>query len=85
MAVNDESGALRDGLEKGFARLHPGGRMAVISFHSLEDRMVKQFFKAMQAQQQATILTKKPLTPGAQELQANPRSRSAKLRLLGKP
>lgn len=85
MAVNDESGALRDGLEKGFARLHPGGRMAVISFHSLEDRMVKQFFKSMQAQQQATILTKKPLTPGAQELQANPRSRSAKLRLLGKP
>jgi 16S rRNA (cytosine1402-N4)-methyltransferase len=84
MAVNDELGALRDGLENGFARLAPAGRMAVIAFHSLEDRMVKRFFRDMQTQQRATILTKKPITPDAQELRANPRSRSAKLRLLCK-
>jgi 16S rRNA (cytosine1402-N4)-methyltransferase len=84
MAVNDELEALRHGLEKGFARLASGGRMAVIAFHSLEDRMVKQFFKTMQVQQRATVLTKKPITPGAVEIQANPRARSAKLRLLSK-
>jgi 16S rRNA (cytosine1402-N4)-methyltransferase len=82
IAVNDELGALRDGLMNGFARLTPAGRMAVIAFHSLEDRMVKQFFKDMQVQCGATILTKKPLTPSDQERCENPRSRSAKLRLL---
>jgi 16S rRNA (cytosine1402-N4)-methyltransferase len=82
MAVNDELGALRAGLEHGFARLAPGGRMAVIAFHSLEDRIVKQFFRTMQAQQSATILTKKPLTPTLPEMRDNPRARSAKLRLL---
>jgi 16S rRNA (cytosine1402-N4)-methyltransferase len=82
IAVNDELGALRDGLAKGFARLTPGGRMAVIAFHSLEDRIVKQSFKDMQVQHGATILTKKPLTPSDQERGENPRSRSAKLRLL---
>jgi hypothetical protein len=58
--------------------------MAVIAFHSLEDRIVKQFFKDMHAQHGAVILTKKPLTPGAGERQENLRSRSAKLRLLRK-
>ena len=84
MAVNDELDALRAGLEHGFARLAPGGRMAVIAFHSLEDRIVKQFFRTMQAQQGATILTKKPLTPSLPEIRNNPRARSAKLRLLHK-
>ena len=84
IAVNDELGALRDGLTKGFACLTPGGRMAVIAFHSLEDRIVKQFFKDMQAQHGAIILTKKPLTPAAGERQENMRSRSAKLRMLRK-
>lgn len=82
VAVNDELEALRDGLAKGLARLAPGGRMAVIAFHSLEDRMVKRFFIEAQRQQQAAILTKKPLVPGARERQENPRCRSAKLRLL---
>jgi 16S rRNA (cytosine1402-N4)-methyltransferase len=82
--VNDELGALRDGLAKGFMRLAPGGRMAVIAFHSLEDRIVKQFFKDMQTQHGAIILTKKPLTPGARECRENTRSRSAKLRMLRK-
>jgi len=84
MAVNDELGALREGLAEGLARLAPGGRMAVIAFHSLEDRMVKWFFRDMHTQQRATILTKKPITPSPQEVWANPRSRSAKLRLLCK-
>ena len=82
IAVNDELGALRDGLAKGFTHLAPGGRMAVIAFHSLEDRIVKQFFKTVQAQHEASILTKKPLTPGERERRENARSRSAKLRIL---
>lgn len=81
IAVNDELNALRDGLKKGFEKLNDGGRMAVISFHSLEDRIVKDFYK-----QQTTgkILTKKPITASAQELAENPRSRSAKLRIIEK-
>lgn len=82
IAVNDELEALREGLAKGFACLAPGGRMAVIAFHSLEDRIVKHFFKEKHQQQTATLLTKKPLTPGPAELRSNPRARSAKLRLL---
>jgi 16S rRNA (cytosine1402-N4)-methyltransferase len=84
MAVNDELAALREGLAKGFARLTPGGRMAVISFHSLEDRTVKLFFKNAQGQHNAALYTKKPIMPGARERQENPRSRSAKLRILVK-
>ncbi|GIX49475.1 MAG: ribosomal RNA small subunit methyltransferase H [Candidatus Tectimicrobiota bacterium] len=82
IAVNDELGALREGLAKAFARLAPGGRLAVIAFHSLEDRLVKQAFRQWQAQGEATVLTPKPITPSAQERQRNPRARSAKLRLL---
>jgi 16S rRNA (cytosine1402-N4)-methyltransferase len=84
MAVNDELEALRQGLVKGFARLTPGGRMAVISFHSLEDRTVKLFFKNAQVQHSAALYTKKPIMPGTRERQENPRSRSAKLRILVK-
>jgi 16S rRNA (cytosine1402-N4)-methyltransferase len=84
MAVNDELEALREGLAKGFARLTPGGRLAVISFHSLEDRTVKLFFKNAQIQQSASLYTKKPLMPSERERQENPRSRSAKLRILVK-
>lgn len=84
IAVNDELGALREGLAKGFARLAPGGRMAVISFHSLEDRIVKDFFKKQGEEGAGTIITKKPLTPSEKELAENPKSRSAKLRIIEK-
>ncbi len=82
IAVNDELGALREGLQKGFGRLKPGGRMAVISFHSLEDRIVKEFFKARVNEGLGTIVTKKPITPSDEELLLNPKSRSAKLRII---
>ncbi len=84
IAVNDELGALREGLAKGFARLAPEGRMAVISFHSLEDRIVKEFFKKQGEEGIGTIITKKPLTPGEEELARNPKSRSSKLRIIQK-
>lgn len=84
IAVNDELGALREGLLKGFARLTPGGRMAVISFHSLEDRIVKDFFKERGKECAGTVITKKPIVPGYEELARNPKSRSAKLRIIEK-
>ena len=84
IAVNDELGALKIGLNKGFERLKPGGRMAVISFHSLEDRIVKEFFREKKDVGQGDVLTKKPITAGPQELAENPRSRSAKLRVIEK-
>lgn len=83
IAVNDELGALRTGLAAGYESLAPKGKMAVISFHSLEDRIVKQFFKD-KAVHGSTLLTKRPITPTAQEEAENPRSRSAKLRIIQK-
>lgn len=84
MAVNDELGSLKTGLDEALDVLAPGGRLCVIAFHSLEDRMVKQTFRrlAHEAPDQWTILTKKPVSPSLQERRANPRSRSAKLRVL---
>jgi 16S rRNA (cytosine1402-N4)-methyltransferase len=90
ITVNDEINALREGLVKGYERLAPGGRIAVISFHSIEDRIVKHFYKAKAVQTKdngepaAKILTKKPIVPSAVEIATNPRSRSAKLRILEK-
>ncbi len=81
IAVNDELNTLKDGLKQGYERLEKGGRMAVISFHSLEDRIVKHFYKA---QEDAVLITKRPLTASEQELQDNPRARSAKLRIIEK-
>jgi len=83
IAVNDEFGALRDGLKAGYEKLRDEGRMAVISFHSLEDRIVKDFYKE-QEKNGATLLTKKPIAPSAEEIAVNPRSRSAKLRIIEK-
>jgi len=60
--------------------LSDGGRLAVISFHSLEDRIVKNFFREQVKAEQGKILTKKPIIAGEAEIQVNPRSRSAKLR-----
>lgn len=75
--VNDELGALSKLLEAAEKVVHPGGRLVVISFHSLEDRVVKQFLKDSDTFE---ALTKRPLVPGAGEIAANPRARSAKLR-----
>jgi 16S rRNA (cytosine1402-N4)-methyltransferase len=82
IAVNDELNALKEGLKKGFEALNKGGRIAVISFHSLEDRIVKEYFKGKI--KEAHILTKKPIVAGDQEIAENPRSRSAKLRIIEK-
>ena len=84
IAVNDELGSLKQGLEDGFEVLNSGGRLAVISFHSLEDRFVKNFNKDKQKVGVGKIVTKKPLTPSKDELRENPRSRSAKLRIIEK-
>ncbi len=75
--VNDELGALEDLLEASGRALAPGGRLVVISFHSLEDRIVKHFLRD---DPRFRVLTKKPLTASAAEQERNPRSRSAKLR-----
>lgn len=80
MAVNEEPEALREGLEGAEKLLRMGGRLVVISFHSLEDRVVKQFLR----NNSFTVLTKKPITAGPEELKENSRARSAKLRIAEK-
>lgn len=77
IAVNDELGALKQALHGAREILAPHGRMAVLSFHSLEDRIVKQAFREAE---DLNILTKKPLIPSQEECLNNPRARSAKLR-----
>ena len=84
IAVNDELGALKEGVEKAWSFLREGGRLAVISFHSLEDRIVKNYFKELAAKNEGKILTKKPVIPSEEEVKNNPRSRSAKLRAIEK-
>ncbi len=84
ITVNDEIESLKEGIRKGFERLGKGGRLAVISFHSLEDRQVKQFFKQKEEEGVAERVTKKPIIPTKEEIDANPRSRSAKLRIIQK-
>jgi 16S rRNA (cytosine1402-N4)-methyltransferase len=78
IAVNDELGSLDRGLERIPDCLKPGGRLAIISFHSLEDRRVKQAFRA---DPRLLALTKKPIRPNESELARNPRCRSARLRV----
>lgn len=80
IAVNDELNTLSLGLEKGLVHLKSGGRMGVISFHSLEDRIVKQFFKSQEKVGTISILTKKPIIPSRAEIAENGRARSAKFR-----
>lgn len=97
--VNDELNSLKIALPKAFKILQPGGRLAVISFHSLEDRIVKEFFLALAKGcvcppdfptcvcgkiSEGKIITRKPLIAGEVETQSNPRSKSAKLRVIEK-
>ena len=101
MAVNDELGSLRRGLEAGLAILRPGGRLAVITFHSVEDRMVKEFVRERSRDYVVTgdvdvpelrqpgspslkRVSRKAIQPGPDEVAANPRSRSAQLRVMEK-
>jgi 16S rRNA (cytosine1402-N4)-methyltransferase len=96
IAINQELLELQEALPKIFTRLKPHGRLAAISFHSLEDRIVKQFFREkarltkskmlplQAARAEATIITKKIISPSKIEIARNPRSRSAKLRVLEK-
>ena len=99
MEVNDELGALEEGLRVLTARLEPGARIAVITFHSLEDRIVKNFFRDRSREQldrpewpeprpnpdfALRLITSKPVEPGENEQRINPRSRSAKLRVAEK-
>ena len=81
IAVNDEMGALEAALSTLPQWLAPGGRVAVISFHSLEDRIVKQALRLHRAAGVVTVLTRKPIRPTADEVAENPRSRSARLRV----
>jgi len=95
--VNDELGALRDLLQQAMPMLKPGGRIAIITFHSLEDRIVKNFFREgtiepiesnpflmTEKVNELKVITKKPVTPTEKEIKKNPRSRSAKLRVAEK-
>ena len=84
IAVNDELRSLQTGLEKGFEALREGGRMSVITFHSLEDRVVKKFYKKMEQEGKVILINKKPILENEENLKNNPRARSAKLRILEK-
>ncbi len=91
--VNDEMGALKEMLQQSVTVLKEGGRIAIITFHSLEDRIVKNVFKGegeadeiygTRTGSPLNIITKKPITPGEKELKENPRARSARLRIAEK-
>ena len=82
IAVNDELQALQAGLDAAVHLLQPHGHLAVISFHSLEDRIVKWRFRGYADDGLVRILTRKPVTPMDEEARANPRARSAKLRVV---
>ena len=84
MAVNNELENLTEALPKAFNLLDHLGRLAVISFHSGEDQIVKRFIRDMATTNRGRKLTKKPIGPGVDEITLNPRSRSAKLRVVEK-
>jgi 16S rRNA (cytosine1402-N4)-methyltransferase len=84
IAVNDELAAIAATLPQALEILDLGGRLVVISFHSLEDRIVKNQFSNWEVQGKVKILTPKPITPDSQEMLSNSRSKSAKLRAIQK-
>ena len=84
IAVNDELTNIERGVREAIPVLAPSGKIAVITFHSLEDRIVKQIFKEAEQKRVISIITKKPIVPSSEEISVNPRSRSAKLRVAEK-
>jgi 16S rRNA (cytosine1402-N4)-methyltransferase len=84
IATNSEFTNIENVIEKGFKKLSNGGRFSIITFHSLEDRIVKHLFSNLQKEGLAKVINKKPIIPSDEEIKLNPRSRSAKLRLLEK-
>lgn len=84
IAVNDELESLKQALPKSLDVLETGGRLVVITFHSLEDRIVKQAFAGFEERGLATLVNKKPIVPKELEVRENPRSRGAKLRIIEK-
>lgn len=82
IATNSELSNIENVIDKGFKKLKRGGRMSIISFHSLEDRIVKKAFRELKDNGKAVLPNKKPIIPSESELKINPRSRSSKLRLL---
>lgn len=82
IAVNNELGFLQRAILDGFYHLRPGGVVAVLSYHSLEDRVVKNTFRSLSESGEARRVTPKPVTPEADEIERNPRARSAKLRVV---
>lgn len=81
ICVNDELSSIEEAVDKTIFSLSAGGRICVISFHSLEDRIIKNIFRDMAKRGELNILTKKPVTPTKEEIRVNTRSRSAKLRV----
>lgn len=84
IAANRELEVLKEVLPQAVDILAPGGRLAVITFHSLEDRIVKHYFKNLEITKKVKLVTKKPLVGSEEEIKANPRARSAKLRVVEK-
>ncbi len=84
IAVNDELHSLEEALPNALDLLTSNGKIVIVSFHSLEDRIVKNVFKNWVDQQLGQVLTEKPILPSQQEIEENPRSRSAKLRVFQK-
>lgn len=83
IVVNDELSVVEELIDEAYSVVAPTGRIAIITFHSLEDRIVKHRFRAL-AESGGAVLTKKPITPTETEVQNNPRARSAKLRIFEK-
>jgi 16S rRNA (cytosine1402-N4)-methyltransferase len=84
IAVNDELSGLESFLQRAIALLKSGGRLVVIAFHSLEDRIVKQTFRQLAAEGLVLLVTRRPVRPQESELASNPRARSARLRTVEK-
>lgn len=84
IAVNDEMGALKDGLNAAWKLLNSGGRLAVLSFHSVEDREVKHIMREWEDREEGERILKKPISATREEIHDNPRARSAKLRCMVK-
>jgi 16S rRNA (cytosine1402-N4)-methyltransferase len=84
ITVNDELGSAEEAMRKGIEALKQGGRIAVISFHSIEDRMVKRTLKVLADDGMIDLVVKKPIVPSDEEIENNPRARSAKLRIAEK-